>query len=278
MPVSNDRGIQKKIETFWQDTVVNSLKPKKGSVLTILDIACGHGYATKQLAEALQQEPSMFYALDLARVSFNLPAASPHKLEVLSETPLQAFNQEVDLVVSNFGIEYLPLDVSLNQIDEILISGGKLAFNLHHPDSLISKNSGNEQSALLSWFNDEQLTELEVRLTDSFTMRVAQSYLLRLQQLNNAAQGFLANSGLPDTIVQSLGVAQRQNKGTQFERIKMIYRDYVVRLEEQKRAAFVAQELALRLEQNSDYAIQLAALLHHNEYGIISQTLIATKK
>lgn len=129
---------RQQIAQYWE-TIASEL----GDSAAALDLACGNGVVAAHLlkanpglsvsgvdqAEIAPQSLSQTYP-ELAKVSF-FPRTSVANLPFA--------DQSFDLLVSQFGVEYGPLEESSAEAIRVLRPEGQLAFLVHHKHSAIVK-------------------------------------------------------------------------------------------------------------------------------------------
>ena len=130
------------VATMWEPVLTDlQLSPKR-----ILDAACGGG----ALAEYLVQRypDATIYAVDAASGLPDIPG-----VDVRGNTPLEQLpfeDQSLDLVVSQFGLEYAVADQAIAEVARVLASGGALVALMHHQDSEVVKGVIEERETVTS--------------------------------------------------------------------------------------------------------------------------------
>jgi ubiquinone/menaquinone biosynthesis C-methylase UbiE len=122
---------------FWRSVVAASPESER-----VLDVATGNGALPQLYAEARgAAEGWSIDAVDLAQQL--VPAwAQAHASRIrfhpgVAAERLPFADGAFDLVVSQFGIEYANADEALGECVRVLSPGGRLAFVVHHPESVV---------------------------------------------------------------------------------------------------------------------------------------------
>ena len=201
---------------------------------------------SKVLSEQLSDTKVNFTGIDRANISYSLDI-SGHSVELFSGANFGKFfntNKKFELIVSSFGVEYLPIEESARLLNEYIENDGLVALNMHLNDSVISKVSLEEISAIRDFFHDDKLALIEKELSTHFNVELAKAYLIRLNELNEQHDRRLAGCGLTDAVVNSFASSQRKmSTSIDLKSVKSTYEDYIERLNDQLRASRKAQEL-----------------------------------
>jgi len=126
------------VRTFWQDSVA-TFEP--GS--RILDLATGNGTVPTAMLEA--NDSLQVTGVDKAEIDpqkfLSAPGvlASANFLGGVDICSIPFADGEFDVVSSQFGIEYAPLDEAVPEAVRVLKRGGDLWFLMHHAESEIVK-------------------------------------------------------------------------------------------------------------------------------------------
>ncbi|MDG2393288.1 MAG: methyltransferase domain-containing protein, partial [Thalassotalea sp.] len=110
----------------------------------VLDIGTGNGALVSLIHNELEVANYPYIsAVDLAEINVNQDVKDKSsKTEFIDYTNCEQLpfaQQSFSYVISQFGIEYSKLSLSLAQIAKVLKIGGKCQFVCHHPDSIIVK-------------------------------------------------------------------------------------------------------------------------------------------
>lgn len=158
------------VEGFWRSATTGLARDSR-----LLDIATGNGALPRLLLDFFPEADVRVDAVDLADIH-------PQWLASVSQTWRQqlAFHPGVaaerlpfeagsmDMVISQFGLEYTVLEQSLPEINRVLRGGGRLALVLHAADSLIVGHA-REELDHIRWLRDaSRLIELGDALCDPF--------------------------------------------------------------------------------------------------------------
>lgn len=133
---------------FWRDALLGLPQGAR-----IVDLGTGNG-GLLQLACSLQPAGARWQltGVDLAEPvpAWFDPARHGARLRFLGGTPMEALPLEdasVDLLLSQFGIEYAPRGVVQRECLRVLAGAGRFAFLLHHADSAITRVARDELRA-----------------------------------------------------------------------------------------------------------------------------------
>lgn len=107
----------------------------------VLDVGAGNG-ALSHLY--LNQFPkpliTKWHNIDLANIEFNVPHACVEHIQGdMHSLPL--LDTSINQALSMFGIEYGDLNKSMLEVSRVLVPDGQFHCLLHHPDSIISRQS-----------------------------------------------------------------------------------------------------------------------------------------
>lgn len=131
-----DEGYGGAIGTFWEE-VARAAAPGR-----TLDLATGNGAIPRLLLSLAAGDARLrIEAVDLAGIApaWHDPAVSPalrfHAGVAMEALPFA--DATFDLVTSQFGFEYARRDAALGEVLRVLASGGRIAFVMHHADSVL---------------------------------------------------------------------------------------------------------------------------------------------
>lgn len=262
----------------WEQVAKEVVKTRK-SGFRCLDVACGKGEVSKVLSEQLSGIAVSFTGIDRANISYSLDMPE-HSVELFSGANFEKFfntNKKFELIASSFGIEYLSLEESIRLLKEYIENDGLVALNTHLNDSIISKVSLEEISAIRDFFNDDKLELIEKELSSHFNVELAKAYLVRLNELNEQNDGRLAGCGLTDAVVSAFASSQRKmSTSIDLKRVKLTYEDYIERLNDQLRASRRAQELK-PLINKLGFEVLFSKKLYNVKNELTSQFLLLRK-
>ena len=139
------------IAEFWKQ-IFTSLPEQS----VILDVGTGNGAIAFLAAEASLRDNKKFkiYAMDLADID-PAKAADLHpelapllkQIEFLgktSVTELPYSDQQFDFIMGQYSIEYTPIAKTLAELRRILKPSGKMAFAVHHQESVVMATTRDE--------------------------------------------------------------------------------------------------------------------------------------
>ncbi len=139
------------IADFWKQQF--ALLPKNS---VILDVGTGNGGIAFLAAEASLKDNKKFkiYAMDLADID---PAKAvelhPELAELIEQieflgktsvTELPYADQQFDFIMGQYSIEYTPIEKTLPELRRVLKTDGKMAFAVHHQDSVVMATTKDE--------------------------------------------------------------------------------------------------------------------------------------
>lgn len=115
----------------------------------LLDLACGNASIASAHQAVMLERDIKYIGVDVAEIS------TPQSLSDLSvtlhpETEIEALplkDECVDLVISQFGLEYSDWRTSLKQVSRVLKTGGEFRFLVHLENSAIAENVSNRLKA-----------------------------------------------------------------------------------------------------------------------------------
>jgi SAM-dependent methyltransferase len=134
------------VAAIWE-SVLSALER---SPACILDAACGGGALSAFLVQ--KYPDATIYAADAATWLPDMPG-----VEVRPNTPLEHLpfdDQSVDLVVSQFGLEYANPDQAIPEVVRVLASQGVLVALMHHEDSAVVKAVTDERDTVTSLLSE----------------------------------------------------------------------------------------------------------------------------
>jgi len=135
-------------ESFWQP--IFSALPVDSQ---LLDIGCGNAPLAQLLCQ--RKKIPQYLGIDLARPQpgwlESVTASQRARIFLQGGTPaeqLPCASASIDLVISQYGIEYSDLSRSLPELLRVLKPDGKIALVVHHQDSLPVRNARHELTHL----------------------------------------------------------------------------------------------------------------------------------
>jgi SAM-dependent methyltransferase len=121
------------IAAFWA-----SVHAHTAAGARVLDLATGNGAVPRLL---LQLRPSLDLSIDAVDIAGNAPAWTPTQAAALRFHPhvsaeaLPFSDQQFDLVVSQYGLEYTDLARALPELLRVRAADGRIALLMHHANS-----------------------------------------------------------------------------------------------------------------------------------------------
>ena len=126
------------IETIWRE-LARGLNSDSGASVRLLDLATGNGAVPRVL---LQENPALqITAVDISDIDplEHLSEPGPLKavdfLPAVDITALPFEAAQFEVVTSQFGIEYAPLEGVVREVSRVIKPGGSLVFLMHHAGS-----------------------------------------------------------------------------------------------------------------------------------------------
>lgn len=151
------------VKAFWYEQF-DKLSPEA----VILDVAAGNG-AIAVIAAVYSEEHGKNFrirAADAAIINDNLEEASQsynkyrENIDFLSNAPCENLpfkDNSIDLVCSQFGIEYSVLAESLQEVSRVLKPGGLFSAIMHHTESSIISNVRAERAVLIEAIDERHV-------------------------------------------------------------------------------------------------------------------------
>ena len=160
------------------------------SDLTVLDVATGNGAVTRVASEVSQRLGKGFRLLAVDRAVTD----APDGVELLPNTRLEQLELAipVDLVTSQFGLEYSNPEQSLPRLSAALKTDGQIAMVAHHRDSVLSDNSRLELQEYRAILKEEPLFERLEKLVRAIGSPRTAADRKRLQGSRSAQSARLA--------------------------------------------------------------------------------------
>ena len=267
---------------------------------SVLDIATGNGaiplLVRDYVSEGVQGNVK---GVDLAKVqnTAEILKESTIGIELLSEVNCEqlSFDDEVfDLVVSQFGIEYSDMNISLGEALRVCKTNGHLCFVMHHHDSLVIRRNRNILNIISEIYRSNLLNILadlieamgEVRNPDDLSAIKKDAKCEELRKGLNAQVNILVNTdeqALKDselmTYLASIfkgGLFWSLNKKREYlQFINQQLEELKQRLKELVGAAVDERKLALLLENisESNAKLLLVEALRNDDKQVLAWNL-----
>ncbi|NVJ68203.1 MAG: class I SAM-dependent methyltransferase [Gammaproteobacteria bacterium] len=147
------------ITQYWKN-VAESIQANQ----TIVDLCTGAGAVIKELTQMLgdnEVQSTKFYGVELSsypnqEVEYKQRIGIAN-LELFNNTSIEKIplsDQSVDLLVSQFGVEYALSDDFYSEVARLLKVSGKVNFVMHHSNSILYRVA-NEEAAHYKFINEE---------------------------------------------------------------------------------------------------------------------------
>lgn len=277
LPQDRDDVIKQQTDALWLNLLVDLPLECHDKVL---DIACGQGYVIQLLAESTTL-PLSFTGMDGSSVDFSLPEQTPHSLTLLSNTLLDShveLDEKFSLITSNFGAEYIEQSFIRNLFLSCSTEKTKVALNMHHPNSLLTKNSKKFLKALKLWLDDPSFLSLEASLENTFSVEKAKTYIDKLAILDKKTEYHLSGTQLSQQIVNML-VYYQKGKITRlaFQDIRDAYAKYMLRLSAQIDSSCRSEKVLQTLLENQSFVLLKDKLLKC-DHRIVSRFVLLQRQ
>lgn len=128
---------------FWESQITGNLDH-------VVDLACGNGALTWIANDLLNcnESKTKVTGIDYAEIDpFEVLARNPEdypQVSFIGNTGIESLpftDGSVDLVISQYGLEYSNLDQSIPEIIRVLSPSGKMAFIMHDADGELARNA-----------------------------------------------------------------------------------------------------------------------------------------
>lgn len=153
---------------FWQSQITGDLKH-------VVDLACGNGALTWIANDLLNKDTNKtkVTGIDYADINpFEILNKNPDdfpEVSFISKTGIENMpfsDGSIDLIISQYGLEYSNLDQSIPEISRVLSPAGRMAFITHDIDGVIGQSA-------VSAFEDSRMISKIIRC-DELIIRLAQ--------------------------------------------------------------------------------------------------------
>jgi ubiquinone/menaquinone biosynthesis C-methylase UbiE len=155
---------------FWK-------RQLNGEFNHIVDIGCGNGALTWICNEILNQgsRKTHITGVDFADISpfkaLGRKESDYPMIRFLGNTPAENLpfeNHSIDLVVSQFGVEYTNLDKAIPEIARILTPDGRMSFILHDKESTLIRGATSRLENSRTVLNDIAIHDYALQLDDLY--------------------------------------------------------------------------------------------------------------
>lgn len=224
-------GNENIIDEYWLN-YFDQLKPQ---TYQFIDVACGNGYLTNQI---IAKVPNLIadnvIAYDQADVILkNARIELLNSFDTLvNRIENQSNNKQV--LLSNFGIEYLPIEQSHQLLETIAKLNGHIMLVTHACESELHINSKKILSAVKVWQEDQELRNIEMQLHLKLSADLAKSYIFRISQLEQQYKGLLSLASITNAVLDVFsGISGQTNLEERFTTLHNQYFAYVERIKSQ---------------------------------------------
>ncbi len=155
---------------FWK-------KQLRGKLDHVVDVACGNGALTWIGNDILNQgaRKTRITGVDFADISPFRVLSKKKKLypevRFIGKTPAENMpfkDGSIDLVMSQYGIEYTNLEKTIPEIARVLVSSGRMSFVLHDKESVIIKRSTVNLDDYRTVLNDIAIHDFALEVDDLY--------------------------------------------------------------------------------------------------------------
>ncbi len=185
LPETFPAGYDGAMLDFWREQL-------DGDFRHIVDLATGNG-ALVWIAHDIQgrrEKPARITGVDLADIEpFTALNKSPDDYPTISfigKTPVESLSfadHSIDVVISQYGIEYSSLEKTIAEIARVLTPSGKMCFIVHDQESVIVKGMKNKLMHCKELIADHefhdltrQFIALQVQFTDAVELQQSVQY------------------------------------------------------------------------------------------------------
>ncbi|PAJ72520.1 hypothetical protein CJF42_20790 [Pseudoalteromonas sp. NBT06-2] len=258
---------------YWEKYFVNN-----SSSRFVLDLACGNGFVGKCAINTMTKICciGVDQASDIGKTDFN-NFDTQSKLKILSGINIsdtKFVDNEFDLVVSQFGLEYGNINEdSMKHILKQIKPGGELNFIAHHPESFICKQSKIELE-ILKYINRDKSIFNRIRKLKSSPELVEKEHLLNeiiKKGKELAGDSFISIEVIFLTIKNLISSLDYGVQDAQIDELELHYIAYEERLIEQLSVALCSikeSDLVLILKKENLNKIE-SKLLYDEKLGLI---------
>lgn len=254
----------------------------------ILEVGAGGGFLTRMLLQHVRQN-----AVDARIVATDYTSEFTKRLADLSDTSEVELKAGVDITalpfaasffdgyVANYAFEYAESEFALAELARVLKPGGFFVMNCHLDSCQITKDNRTIKNGVETWLAQDELDSLFIYLTQQTTNTIspqhyfkqAQTYILRLVELDKQLDGAINQSGLIEPLIQ-LSRLTEVSRLQNYLSLRQEFSCYCDRLAEQLQAAFTPEKLAL-LNAQADKLALASFNVRHYENGLFSSVILS---
>lgn len=183
---------------FWEEQLA-------GEFGHIVDLATGNG-ALVWIAhdiQSKQEKPAKITGVDLADIdpfaALNRPRKKYPTISFIGGTSADSLSfadHSIDVVISQYGIEYSNLEKTIAEIARVLASSGKMCFIVHDQESVIVTGMANKMTHCKDMIGDDGFHELTRKFID------LQSRFTDIAELQQSAQYQAVGTKLYEKLLQ----------------------------------------------------------------------------
>jgi SAM-dependent methyltransferase len=258
---------------YWEKYFVNN-----SSSRFVLDLACGNGFVGKCAINTMTKICciGVDQASEIGKTDFN-NLDTQSKLKILpgiNISDTKFVDNEFDLVVSQFGLEYGSINEdSIKHIVKQIKPGGELNFIAHHPESFICKQSKIELEILKYINRDRSIFNQIRKLKYSYDNAEKESFINEILKKGKdlAGKSYISIEVIFLTIKNLISALEYGVQDAQIDELELHYIAYEERLNEQLKVALCSKKISdisliLRKEQINNIE---SKLLHDEKLGLI---------
>lgn len=153
-----DSGSAQSIRRHWREFFATLRSPGR-----VLDLCTGNGEVLRLALECIGSDENdiNLIGIDSAAISPPATAGNNHQMRLRflrgSVTELPFVDNSFDRVVSQFGVEYVPLQVAAREIMRVLVQGGRASLIAHTRDGVPGRQARRALSDI-----DELINEVDI--------------------------------------------------------------------------------------------------------------------
>ena len=290
------------IKDFWIEQFA-----RLGQSAVIVDLATGNGAIPLIAAHYMKSTGKDWRIVGVDYADIKPPIENIKELSSVtfhSSTPIENTNIEtssVDLVTSQYGIEYADLDKAVGEVHRILKQGAAFSVVMHHPESLVVKQSTRDifqtrlcleveefdkkVENLISIVGDARTPQQKKQLKNNPDAENAREQInTSLERIYRELAEQEADQMLKitQTFLRVFGDLSYKSKQDKIDFIKEVSNSmlaYSARMESMKKASLDDSEYMLFVEnlRKSGFHIKESGLLKDENKGILGRNLHAIR-